>query len=53
MRERNRDVETVRQPRVFVLKAGVLLLRVEQCLLGLVRAVDSGLAWFNNTHLSE
>lgn len=34
---------------MFVLKAGALLLRVEQCLLGPVRLVDSGLARFNNT----
>lgn len=35
--------------RVFVLRAAVLLLRVERCLLGLARLVDSGPAWFNNT----
>ncbi len=49
---RERETRTWRQRdgrRVFVLKAGVLLLRVEQCLLGLARLVDSGLAWFNNT----
>lgn len=33
---------------VFVLKVGLLLLRVERCLLGEGRVVDSGLAWFNN-----
>lgn len=34
---------------MFVLKAGALLSRVERCLLGLVRLVDSGLARLNNT----
>lgn len=34
---------------MFVLRAAVLLLRVERCLLGLARLVDSGPAWFNNT----
>lgn len=34
---------------MFVLKAGALLLRVEQCLLGPARLVDSGLARLNNT----
>lgn len=48
--ERERETWRQRDSRgVFVLKARVLLLRVERCLLGLARVVDSGPAWFNNT----